>query len=225
MKQILCSPTEPKSLVRELGRTSSKPEKHGVDFMWLADKKWYGVQRKLYPNDLEASLNDGRLAKELGQIASIDQAFLVLEGYGQWTTDGEPMGRYDKLTKEGMFSLLTSISLLYDMPTYRVRDQAETVEMIRAVKKWTESPDHQNGRSSLDRRPSSPRNKWGTKDSKTWQVHFLQGFDGIGPVQARSIVDQFGGIPLVWALEGQEAFEEISGIGPKTAQRLWEALS
>ncbi len=225
MKKVLCSPTEPKSLVRELGRTSSKPEKHGVDFMWMAGKRWYGVQRKQYPNDLEASLNDGRLAKELGQIDSIDQAFLILEGYGQWTTDGQPMGRYDKLTKEGMFTLLTSVALLYGMPTYRVRDQAEIVEAIRAIKKWTESPDHQNGKSSLDRRPASPRTKWGTRDSRSWQIHFLQGFDGVGPVQATAIIDHFGCMPIAWTLEAQQELLKVKGVGPKTAERLWDALS
>lgn len=109
MTKILCSPTEPKALVKTLGKTSGKPESYGVDFMWKADDKWYGVQRKRFPDDLEASLADGRLAKEMGQIQGIDQAFLILEGMGKWTTDGEPMGRYDKLTKEGMFGLLTSI--------------------------------------------------------------------------------------------------------------------
>ena len=224
MKHILCSPTEPKSLVSALGRTSSKPESHGVDFLWLADKKWYGVQRKRYPDDLEKSLDDGRLAKELGQIGSIDQAFLVLEGYGQWTISGQPMGKYDKLTKEGMFSLLTSIGLLYGVPTYRVRDQAEMVQCILALKKWTESPDHQKGRSSLDRRPSSPKNKWGVRDSPAWASHFLQGFDGIGPVQAKGILDTFGGLPLRWDLTDAKELEKVPGIGKKTAEKLWEAL-
>ena len=224
MKQILCSPTEPRSLVRALGTTSSKPERHGVDFMWMAHGNWYGVQRKRYPEDLEASLADGRLAKEMGQIASIDQAFLILEGYGQWTTDGKPMGTYDRLTKEGMFGLLTSVALLFGVPTYRVRDQDELVEAILAIKKWTESKDHQEGRSSLDRRPLSPKNKWGTKDSRSWQLHFLQGFDGVGPVQAAALLDHYGGLPLRWLVDSPKDFEAIKGVGPKTASMLWDAL-
>ena len=224
MKQILCSPTEPRSLIDALGRSSSKPEKHGVDFMWLTHKQWYGIQRKVFPNDLEASLGDGRLAKEVQQIQSIDQAFLVLEGFGQWTIEGEPIGTYHRLTKESMFGLLTSVSVLYDMPTYRVRDQNETIEVIRAIKKWTENPDHQKGRSSLDRRPSSPKTKWGTRDSRSWQIHFLQGFDGIGPVQAEAIIDHYGKIPMRWDLQTMYDLTDIKGIGPKTAERLWDAL-
>jgi len=90
------------------------------------------------------------------------------------------MGQYSKLTKEAMFALLTSVTLLYNMPTYRVRDQAETIQLIYALKRWTESPDHQNNRSSLDRRPTQPKNKWGVRDSAAWASHFLQGFDGGG---------------------------------------------
>lgn len=204
--------------------TSGKPERHGVDFMWLAGGDWYGVQRKVFPEDLEASMADGRLAKELGQITSINQAFLVLEGYGQWTTDGQPMGEYSRLTKEAMFGLLTSVALLFDAPTYRVRDQQETIQAIRAIKKWTESKDHQAGRSSLDKRPTSPRNKWGTRDSRTWQLHFLQGFDGVGPVQAAALLDHFGEIPMRWTVENSKGFEVVKGIGPKTASMLWDAL-
>ena len=224
MKKILCSPTEPKPLIKALGRISSKPEHHGVDFMWMAGGKWYGVQRKVYPNDLEASLKDGRLSKELRQIETIDRAFLVLEGYGNWTTDGQAIDKYARLTREGMFSLLTSVSVLYDMPTYRVRDQMETIELVHSIKNWTDSPDHQNGRSSLDRRPSSPKNKWGTKDSSTWQEHFLQGFDGIGPVQAESILTHFGGIPLRWDAGVREEMLGIKGIGPKTVDNLMKAI-
>ena len=192
--------------------------------MWLSHGKWYGIQRKVYPEDLEASMGDGRLAKELGQISSIDQAFLVLEGYGQWTTDGQPMGQYSRLTKEGMFGLLTSVALLFNVPTYRVRDQPECIQAIRAVKKWTESKEHQEGRSSLDRRPTSPKSRWGTRDSRSWQSHFLQGFDGVGPVQAGALLDYFGGLPLKWTVETAKDFEVVKGIGPKTASMLWDAL-
>jgi len=224
MKKILCSPTEPKSLVAELGKTSGMPEPLGVDFLWRTEGKWYGVQRKQYPNDLEASMNDGRLAKELGQMAELEQAFFILEGYGQWTISGKPMGTYDKLTKEGMFGLLTSVAMLFGIPTYRVRDQAEMVQAILALKKWTESPEHQKGRSSLNKRPTAPKNKWGHKDNIRWANHFLQGFNGIGPVQAAAILEHFEGLPLQWTMTDATEFEKVPGIGPKTATALWEAL-
>lgn len=211
-------------MVRELGRTSSKPEKFGVDFMWMTAGRWYGVQRKLYPEDFEASLADGRLSKELGQIASIDQAFFVVEGYGEWTTNGKPMGKYSRLDKGAMFSLLTSISLIYNVPTYRVRNQQETIQLVQSLKRWTEKPEHMDGRSSLDRRPTTQKSRWGTVDSEAWGSHFLQGFDGVGPVQSRAIIKAFGGVPLRWSFDDMSELEKVKGIGKKTAEKLWTAL-
>jgi ERCC4-type nuclease len=223
---ILCSPTEPKSIRKELkARISSKPEELGVDFMWVNHGRRFGIQRKRYPEDLEASLNDGRLAKELGQMADIDQAFLVLEGFGQWTTDGEPMGNYHSLNKSGMFGLLTSVSLSYNVPTYRVKDQAEFCEIVLALYDWTSDEKHLDGVSSLARRPSAERSKWGTRTSEAWSLWLLQSFNGIGPVQAKAILKHFGGIPMRWDVDSPKEFEEIDGIGPKRAQTLWDALA
>jgi DNA uptake protein ComE-like DNA-binding protein len=54
-------------------------------------------------------------------------------------------------------------------------------------------------------------------------MHLLQGFKGIGPVQAAAIYDHFGGVPLVWTA-GLLDLVEIPGIGTKRAEALIESV-
>ena len=85
---MLASPTEPKQL-RDLGTTSSIPENHGADFLIVAQKRRIGVQRKQFPGDLLASLNDGRLYNQIPHLSELDHALLIVEGHGRWTDDRE----------------------------------------------------------------------------------------------------------------------------------------
>jgi len=222
--KVLVSPAEPRSIKYLIdGKVSSKPEDFGVDFMWAAGGSWYGVQRKRFHDDFLASLKDGRLQKELGQMQALEQGFLVLEGFGTWNLNGELIEPYAKLDRKGFISMLTSINLIYGVPTYRVQNEVECVETINAIKHWTESEKHRMGQSSLSGRPNV-KSKWGKADSEEWAVHFLQGMKGVGPVQAQAIYDHFDGVPMTWTIEGPEEFEKIPGIGKVRAKSIWETL-
>src|SRR5690606_37254518 len=69
--RLLISPTEPPA-VRALGTTSSTPELYGCDILIVANKTRTGVQRKKFPEDLVASLADGRLYSQLPKMAALD---------------------------------------------------------------------------------------------------------------------------------------------------------
>lgn len=224
MKKVLVSPAEPASVKLKIGGTvSSKPEDFGVDFMWASHGKWFGVQRKRFPDDFMASLHDGRLQKELGQMQGLEMAFLILEGFGTWTVDGKVMDDYIDLNLTTLFSMMASVSVSFGVPVYRVRDESELVGAVKALHRWTSTGKHLDGRSGLSRRPSVS-GKWGTADSKEWAIHFLQGLKGVGPVQAEAIYEYFGGIPMRWTVGGPDDFMKVDGIGKVRAQALWETL-
>ncbi|RKZ12910.1 hypothetical protein DRQ53_14090 [bacterium] len=224
MKKVLVSPAEPASVKLKIGGTvSAKPEDFGVDFMWASHGKWFGVQRKRFPDDLMASLKDGRLQKELGQMQSLEMAFILLEGFGTWTVDGKVVNQYIDLDVSTMFSLMASITMSFGVPVYRVSDERELVKGVLALQSWTDKGKHVGGVSSLSGRPNVS-GKWGTADSKEWALHFLQGMKGVGPVQAKAIYEHFGGIPMTWVVDGPEEFEAIEGIGKVRAKALWGSL-
>jgi ERCC4-type nuclease len=214
---MLVSPTEP-AILRTLGKTSLVPEQYGVDFMFPSTEfGLVGIQRKEL-SDFVASVKDGRLAKEIGQMKRLGLAMLVLEGKPRWTNDG----------------LLTSISTQWRMSQHlgtlwsvqlsgcwlaTTTSVQETSTLISAFTRWTAKPRH----IALESRPGPTSDEWGKVGNREWALHLLQGFRGIGPVQAAAIYDHFGGLPFLWSV-GVIDLMEVAGIGEKRAEGLIGAL-
>jgi len=219
---ILISPSEPEFFRDQLvAKISSKVEQHGADFLWwVKGGKRFGVQRKQFPDDFLTSLHDGRLAKEVQQMNMLDMKVLVIEGYGQWTTDGELVAdQWTHFTQAGFYSLLASFQLLHQIGVYQVRDQHETVRVVQSLYHWGKKEKHQ----SLMRRPGPRKDHWGKRSSEAWALHMLQSIDGVGPGLAASIYGVWG-LPIQWTLKGPEQLEEVPGIGKAKAAKIWEAL-
>src|SRR5262245_13690536 len=106
---LLISPTEPAAL-REIGKVSTIPEKWGCDFLFPSGGCWYGIQRKEI-KDLVASMQDGRLAKEIHQMLRCERGMLIVEGKVQFTLDGVLMGKdYGQtITKAAYQGILWSV--------------------------------------------------------------------------------------------------------------------
>ena len=218
---MLVSPTEP-APISDLGPTSSVPERHGADIFWIgrAPHVRCGVQRKAFPNDFLASINDDRLSVELGQMQALDLAVLLLEGTPQWTTDGKLLTDYgtpwDKKSHRGYLWSVRSRGVWVETTD----TPAETVDVVRRLVAWTKSPKHS---STYQRR--GPRVEWGNPTNRDWARHFVQGLPGVGPELADRIINHFDGqLPVAWVVT-REQLLEVKGVGPKTADRLIGVLS
>jgi ERCC4-type nuclease len=215
---VLISSTEPPQL-RALGRSSLVPEQYGADILWLSRLGLVGVQRKEMPGDFLASVSDGRLANQVGRMQGLDVRVLVLEGRPQWTTDGVLMADWGQTWTRSQHR-----KFLWSMRREGVwvewSDQLmDTVELVKDLLAWTNKKNH----VSLQRRPAA-RGAWGKASNREWQLHLLQSFDGIGPMQAGKLIDAFDGdVPLAWTVEGRE-LERVPGIGKKKAQKMVEAI-
>ena len=181
---MLISPTEPKALVA-LGESSSVPETYGCDILIPGHGMLVGVQRKKFPEDYAASLADGRFARFVAGMGGVDFALVVLEGQPRWTTDGVLVSDYHHITKAQVWGVQWSL-LLRGIGTMWTGSTAATCELLTALDKWAAKPAHK----SLERRPN-PKNDWGGARDRDWQRFLLQGFPGIGPVQADKIIDAF----------------------------------
>jgi ERCC4-type nuclease len=214
---LLISPTEPNP-IRDLGTISSKPERYGVDVLWFARRLKFGVQRKRFPDDFIASLHDGRLERELGQMQALDGRWLLIEGYGMWTVGDLLLEQ--PFSKQALFGLIASFATEFGVTAIRVKDITETATAVRSLEAWTKKDEHR----SLVQRPGPKKDKWGQRTSKAWGLHLLQSFPGIGPKQAERIWEKYKGVPLRWEVSGPKELMEIEGIGKVKAQQLWEAL-
>ena len=232
---MFVSPAEP-SPFYVLGPRSALCEKHGVDFLWALPStaegnrdgsagRWAGVQRKEV-KDLLASAQDGRLAKELAQMQGLALRAFVIEGkvvvlpdgaidVGQF--NGTRGGNGSRWTIQQYRGLLWSIQSRGCWVGFTGR-QAETIEYLKQLQEWSQKESH----DSLKRRPG-PITVWGKANHRDYQLHLLQGLEGIGSELAERIVDHFGRVPWRWDVTKEE-LAQVKGIGKKKVETIWKAL-
>lgn len=217
---ILCSPTEREANRNLLGRIagtrfgweepvaiSSLVEKRGVDYLWRGHGGWYGVQRKT-ADDLVASVQDDRLAREIGQMVS----GVVLPMIG---VEGRMRNWAGKVTEEAFEKMLLSVQY-QGVAVRRCRDASDLYEWLCVMYEWS-----QRAHSTGMVRPK-PAGDWGKVTNVHWQSHMLQGLPGIGPELANRIVETVGNPLGLRVPIGDLA--AVKGVGPKTIARIVEVF-
>jgi len=179
------------------------------------------VQRKAFPDDLLASLDDGRLARELPLLAQTEYPVLMVEGRPAWTADGHLMQSWNsRWTRLQIRNLLRSV-WLHGVAVEWTESLDDTAAAIVELDSWFRKDIH---RSLLSRSKSHAKDSWGIAGNREWARFFLQGLPGIGLTLAESLYDHFGGrVPLKWDCDLDE-LKQVEGIGDKRARMIWEAL-
>jgi len=221
---ILVSPTE-HDLLPVLGgkaMSHSLPEQHGADVLIVAAGQGkMAIQRKAFPDDLLASLDDGRLARELALLSRTECPVLIVEGRPQWTADGHLMASWaSRWTRQQLRNLLRSVWLTHGVMVEHTDDINDTADSVIELDKWFRKKVH---RSLLARPKQAARDSWGTRREDDVMKFLLQGFPGIGTVLADAILERFGRVPLSWSCNLDE-LRSVPGIGEKRAKELWELL-
>lgn len=212
------SSTEPPSLLT-LGKVSTFPEQHGVDFYFVANKCKVGIQRKEL-KDLIASLEDGRLAKEIMQMTNLDYKILIVEGQPKFTAEGNLMGRdYGSTwTHAQLMGALWSVQLkgLWVQWTTHINNTRQAIELLEL---WFKKERH----DSLERRPG-PVSIWGSKPTdEEYGSYVLQSLPGVGPELAKRIFKRYG-LPLEWTVTAED-LADIPGIGKAKATKMIKAIN
>lgn len=220
---LIVAPTERHAAINGLaastdGTVSMLPEKHGCDVLWRAQDGWWGVQRKELA-DFIASVQDGRLAREVAMMKEVAMKIVLIEGRIQYTNDDMLMfnKRGQAVTRSQFYGMQFSLMAM-NVHVMFVRDQAETAEWISTLARWSMKSRH----TSMMRRPG-PVSMWGTVGDEDWSLHFLQGLDGLGIEKARAIVTHFGGVPMDWSCSEKDLMQ-VPGIGKTLAKRMMNAL-
>lgn len=219
---MFVSPAEPAKIKLALGdecKVSSLPEKYGCDMLFYTQGQWVGIQRKEV-NDLLASVNDGRLAKETQQMQShCTTKILIVEGQVRWTNSGEMYGQNfgRKWNKKQWKALLWSVRQKGIWVEF-TDDAQDTAEHCLWLQQWLGKSAHRG----LDTRPG-PTSIWGNPRNEDYQRHLVQGFPGVGYELAERIVEKFG-VPFKWNITIEQLME-IPGIGKKKAEKIWACLA
>lgn len=225
---ILYSPAEPASVVRSLERQSTLrgivvassplPESMGVDFCWRSHERWWGLQRKEL-NDFIASLNDGRLTREVAQMrAGVVMPMLAIEGRVQVAND-IVVTRHagSQLSLSGLHKRVLTLQSR-GIQVLWTPDSSTTIHLVVDAYQWSQKDGHTTARSM-----PKPTGDWGQPTNKEFQVHLLASLPGVGWKRAEAIIDGLGRCPLKLDATVEELMG-VDGIGKVTAERIVRCL-
>lgn len=220
----LVSPTDRELLKLSNGRgvSSTLPERYGADVLIVTQRGRFGIQRKKFPEDFFASLKDGRLMRELAQLAYVEYKLLVVEGRAYYDASGNLLSEGNsKWMRASLRNLLRSVKLKHGIDVEWSENIEDTVAIIAEIESYMGDKRHK----SLLTRPKGSREKdeWGDSSKRDWARYFLQGFQGVGPDKAEAIFDNFGRVPLRWDVAEEEMLS-VYGIGKKTVRSLYKML-
>lgn len=220
---MLVSPSESPAF-RALGTSTWRAEDYGVDVFWVARKRLYGVQRKAL-KDFIASVDDGRLAKELLQMSSLDSAYLILEtqerggGAPRELPNGQlaSLGSYGRpWTGVQLRGVLLGV-MQRGIHVLQVKDEEECIARVKELEKWSRKERHESGKG----RGTVPVDVFGKRGEREYGVWLLMSLPGVGPEMAGRIWDAFGGVPLrMREGVGVKELMKVPGVGKVTAQRV-----
>ena len=221
---ILVSPTD-RDLLTLLGEKAMfnyLPERYGADILIVVEGHGkLAIQRKTFPDDLLASLDDGRLARELPLLAQAEFPVLIVEGQPMWTADGHLMQSWNsRWTRAQLRNLLRSVWRVHGVAVEQTTDINDTAAAVLELEAWFRKDVH---RSLLTRSKTPTKDDWGLSNRRDFARFLLQGLPGVGSVLAEQLFDHFGRVPLRWDCNLEELMS-VYGIGKKRARVLWEAL-
>ena len=192
------------------------PERYGADFlMYSPHIGRVGVQRKEI-RDFLASIKGDRVEREVLQMKSLDVGMFVIEGRLEWTNDGSLLVERSQLTRAQYLGILWSLQLSGLWISF-TNSQTETIQFLSLFSRWIMKDRH----TSLLQRPKATKNVFGTRESRDWQIHVMQGFPGVGYGKAEAIVDHCGGLPLRWTMD----LSTVPGVGVVLSNRLGSLLA
>ena len=199
-------------------QNSALCEANGVDCIVPTKAGLIGYQRKTLP-DLFASLQDGRIARELAQIRGsslLRYGILVIEFDDRRTTSDGSQYLDAPLSRDALRHLLLKCQA-NGILSFRTENLADTARSVLASARYLGAD-----KSSDLLRPKPTTDSWGSRTSRDWGIHVLQSFSSIGPVTAGAIFDCYG-IPLTWTITEADLMT-VPGVGKITASRLIAAL-
>lgn len=214
---MLVAPTEPPA-IKTLGTVSSTPERYGADILFIAKKEKCGVQRKEV-KDFIASIQDGRLQREIAQMQVLAQRLLVIEGKLQWTLDGDLMGKQwgirwtHRMHRGAIWSVQGRGVWVISTDSIQ-----QTIDCCRDFEAYCRKAKH----TMLDSRPGAV-GVWGKPNSREFGMHLLMGIDGVGPELAGRIWDRWGRVPWSWDV-GMDELMEVDGVGKVKAKKMLECF-
>lgn len=217
---MIIAPTEPPTL-RAIGTVGMFPEQHGCDISFVARAKMIGIQRKEI-RDLFASVEEGRLQRQMDMMTNLDEAYLIVEGEPRWSTDGKLLGkRYGSRTwtEDAYTGVLLGVQHR-GLHVLHTKDLPGTIRRVQYLEAWHLKESHSMLGPAVR---SGPTTLFGsTPTHREFAVHVLQSLPGVGIKMAQAIFDRYG-LPIALTITAEDLMK-VDGIGKAKAGKIVRAL-
>lgn len=192
------------------------------DFQLMTNRGLVALERKKFPSDFLASVEDSRLAKECASMrADSGYRILIVEGKGKYTKDGylKRGTKVTRWTKSGIRNLMRSIRYV-EATDIEFSDNIEgTVEILKELQEYFDADTHLSIRS---RRKFTSCTQFVPTYEERFNF-FLQGLPSINIIRARALAGVFKS-PMEVFSASVEDLKSIKGIGGKTATSIYNFL-
>lgn len=192
------------------------------DFQLLTNRGLIPIERKKFPSDFIASVEDGRLARECAHMREdAEYRILIKEGKGKYTRDGflKRGSKVTRWTKQGIRNLMRSIRYV-EAVDIEFSDNIEgTVEILKELQEYFDSDTHLSIRS---------RKKFEscTQFIPTYEERFnfwLQGLPRVNIMRARALASVFA-TPMALFGASVEDLSKVKSISGKPAKGIYSFL-
>jgi len=192
------------------------------DFMLYTNKGTVGIERKAVPSDLIASVDDGRLRKELiAMREECDFQVIMLHGIMRFDSNSQLIlgnKRRSRWTRTGIRNLRRTLEWVEGCYVEQVPNDRELVEAIEDLQYYLDKGKH----LSLKGRPGIQRD-WILPTKVERVLHFYDGIPGIAPVRAKALALAFPE-PMSIYEASIDNIAGVQGIGKPTAKKIYNFL-
>jgi ERCC4-type nuclease len=162
------------------------------------------VERKTV-RDLALSVMSGRIFLQARRLAAPSgyRSCVVVEGQ---IDDARTGG----LSRSGFHGAIISLTMVFNLPVFRSASPAETAHLILLAA------------NQLRGKTAAYPKRYGRKSNSRWRSRMLmlQEIPSVGPGRAANLLKTFAN-PSGLASASLDQIEDVSGIGPATAKRIW----
>ena len=220
-QSILISPNERAAVKQAFGdRCVEYPLPY--DFKLFTARGTVSAERKTNPDDLIASVTDGRLTKEFAAMREdSDFQLLVLEGKPKFSHDNQLLigHRLTRWSRDGYRNLLRSIRYVEGIDIEFTANIADTAHSLLSLQLYMDMEKHVGLRARPKLEPSllftTQRDRF---------IYWLQGLPGVSITRAMTI-SEYLTCPYQVCNSTEEQLCSIPGIGPKLARGIHAFLS
>jgi len=218
-------PTEPYEIKNDFGDLGISNPNLPTDYAWFVNGLKSLIERKHIPQDLLASLSDGRLNKVtqilLENIERGGRSYLLLEGFMRCDSNGyilnpdRPSGwEIDKVS-----ALISSIQAM-GIQILLSPSMKETALVLISQMRWELKGDHR----SLRTRPGPAHQPWGDRPSYApYMIWGYQGFPGVSVVLAEILYEAASTYEKLLDMSVED-FAGLSRFGKKRSEGLHRFL-